>query len=174
MPAFPVPMGGADLAIRFQEVQYFRQPWFLTSTLGISALAWIAFVSQILLGVPFGNNPGPDDLVWFTLVMFGIIFPAFLLSIHLSVEVRSDAIWLRFFPIHLRYHQIPRSSIMSHEVITYRPLNDYGGWGIKWGERGKVYNVSGVSGVTLHLRGGEDVTIGSQRSEELDMVLRSI
>jgi hypothetical protein len=52
-------------------------------------------------------------------------------------------------------------------VQTYRPIRDYGGWGIRYGRGGKAYNVSGNRGVMLELSDGQKLLIGSQRPEEL-------
>jgi hypothetical protein len=57
--------------------------------------------------------------------------------------------------------------VKSHEVITYSPLRDYGGWGIRYGSKGKAYNVSGNRGVRLELSNGKRLLFGSQRPEEL-------
>jgi hypothetical protein len=57
--------------------------------------------------------------------------------------------------------------LKSHEAITYSPLRDYGGWGIRRGAKGKAYNVSGNHGVRLELSDGKRILIGSQRPEEL-------
>jgi len=62
-------------------------------------------------------------------------------------------------------------------VLTYSPISDYGGWGIRYGSIGKAYNVSGNRGVQLELLNGERILIGSQKPEELaaaiDLALKS-
>jgi hypothetical protein len=157
--------------VLFREVQYFRRPWFIIAVLGIAALMWYAFVSQVLLGIPFGDNPGTNGLIWFLLIGFGIIFPALLLGAHLTVEVRTDGIWLRFFPFHGRMWRIGKGEFYRHEAITYRPLNDFGGWGIRYGPKGTAYNVSGNRGVMLYFSRKKTIMIGSQRPEELDRAI---
>ena len=57
---------------------------------------------------------------------------------------------------------------MRWEARTYRPILEYGGWGIRYTMgRGWAYNVSGNQGVQLELASGKRILIGSQRAEEL-------
>jgi len=158
----------------FREVQYFRSIWFFAAVIGISAVIWFAFVSQVVLGIPFGDNPGSDELIWVLLISFGIFFPIFLLTAHLTAEVRRDGIWLRFFPMHRRMWRIAKDDFYSHAVITYKVLRDFGGWGIRYGRLGTAYNVSGDRGVLLRFPRNKAIMIGSQRSEGLDLAIRSI
>ena len=51
--------------------------------------------------------------------------------------------------------------------MTYSPLAEYGGWGIKWGRSGLALNARGDRGVRLTLTDGRRVLVGSQRPEEL-------
>jgi hypothetical protein len=55
------------------------------------------------------------------------------------------------------------------EARTYRPILEYGGWGIRYSPFGQgcAYNVSGNRGVQLELADGQRILIGSQRAEEL-------
>jgi|WetSurMetagenome_2_1015567.scaffolds.fasta_scaffold10362_2 hypothetical protein len=163
-----------DNQVLFREVQYFRQPWYLLAVLVIIAVVWYAFISQVVLGIAFGDNPGSDGLLWFILILAGILFPLFLLTSHLTVEVRCDGIWLRFFPFHRRMWVIKKDDFYQHEVIIYRAYKDFGGWGIRYGALGTAYNVSGSRGVMLHFPRNKRIMIGSQRPEELDLSLRLI
>ena len=81
---------------------------------------------------------------------------------------------LRFFPFHLSFHKIKLEDLVKYEVRTYNPIRDYGGWGIRWGSKGKAYNVSGNRGVYLEYSDGKKLLIGSQKPEKfaeaLDLV----
>jgi hypothetical protein len=50
-------MNAQSSEVLFREVQYFRRPWFLIVTFGIAALIWYAFLTQVVFGIPFGENP---------------------------------------------------------------------------------------------------------------------
>ena len=54
----------ASSSLLFREVQRFRQ-WYVVLILAVVAvLQWWGFVTQIVLGRPFGSNPGPDGWYW--------------------------------------------------------------------------------------------------------------
>ena len=109
----------------------------------------------------------------------GLLWPVLLLGIafnllYLRTTVTEAQVTVRFgalFPLYQR--SIPRADIASFEAVTYSPLADYGGWGIKWGRGGLALNARGNRGVQLTLRNGRRVLVGSQRPEELAEALRA-
>jgi hypothetical protein len=153
--------------IFYREVQHFHQVWLWILVLCISLLAIYAGVQQLILGKPFGSNPAPDVGLIIIVVIFGLGLPAFFFMTNLTTEVRSDGLYIRFFPFHLSSHKIAWEKLRRYEVRTYSALKEYGGWGIRYGSKGKAYNVKGNHGVQLELSNGQKVLIGSQRPEEL-------
>ena len=85
--------------------------------------------------------------------------------LRLSVRLDAEGLHIRFFPLVNRH--IPLDQITRWEARTYRPILEYGGWGIRCGWKGMAYNVSGNQGVQLELANGKRILIGSQRAEEL-------
>ena len=158
----------------FTERQYFRRWWFLLFIVGLEALMIWAFVQQILMGVPWGDNPASDELLVAIFIVFGVLFPLFLVSTNLRVIVESDRLKVRFFPFHLRCRIIGRDDILSHEIVAYSALRDFGGAGIRYGRQGKAYIVSGGRGVQLTFTNGDRLLLGSQRADELDAALSSM
>jgi hypothetical protein len=62
---------------------------------------------------------------------------------------------------------IPTSDIRLAEAVQYRPVRDYGGWGIR-GTRGRrALNTRGDRGVLLTRANGSTLLIGSQKPREL-------
>lgn len=157
----------------FRETQYLRAWWFVLLISSITVLPWWGAISQLVLGEPWGNNPASDGFMLFFLVLFGVLFPAFLFYIHLTVEV-SDAVYIRFTPFMLKPRTIRPQDIFSHRAEEYDPLGEYGGWGIKGFSSNRAYNVSGRKGVRLVLRDGKMVMIGSQRAEELSSAISAL
>ena len=60
------------------------------------------------------------------------------------------------------------------EVRQYKPLSEYGGWGLRYGSSGKAYNVSGNIGIQLHFKDGSTLLIGTNKKEEVEVVLKQI
>jgi hypothetical protein len=85
----------------------------------------------------------------------------------LRTRIDAKGITYRFYPFHFRDHFIPWSDVSSAEVVQYRALRDFGGWGIRWGQMGKAYTTSGEWGLQLILKDGYRVMIGTQRREEM-------
>jgi hypothetical protein len=83
----------------------------------------------------------------------------------LTVRLDDAGLHVRFFPLVKR--DIPLEEIARWEARTYRPILEYGGWGIRCGWKGMAYNVSGNRGVQLEFTNGKRLLIGSQRPEEL-------
>jgi hypothetical protein len=150
----------------FREVQQFRQIWIWAIVIAIAGLMWYAFVIQVLFRRPFGDNPMPDILMIVFWLLFGLGLPALFFFGKLITEVRSDGIYIRFFPFHLSFQKIAFKDLKRYKTRTYRPLLEYGGWGIRYGFAGKAYNVSGNRGVQLEFLNGKRLLIGSQRAEE--------
>lgn len=157
----------------FREVQFMRRWWFVLLALLPAALVWWGAIQQLWFGTPWGNNPASDELMVFLLLIFGIAFPVFLLNIRMTTTV-SDRISIRFSPFMLRPRTISPREIVLHQALQYRPIADYGGWGIKGFASDRVYNVYGDRGVKVTLENGNKVMIGSQRAEELNMAIGSL
>jgi len=158
----------------YRETQYFRQPWIWVLVLFISLLCLYGAVQQIILGKPFGNNPAPDVVLAIIAVIFGIGLPTFMYITNLTTEVHDDGVHFRFFPFHISFRKIALEDIAGFDAQTYSPIRDYGGWGIRYGRKGKAYNVSGNRGVQLQLSNGKHILIGSQRPEEMVEALNTI
>lgn len=154
----------------FLEVQRFRQPWLLVIFVAIAGVMWWGFVTQVILGQPWGSKPAPDVVVWALLVVFGIGFPLLFGFGAMRTSVEGRSLHIRFFGVFRR--TIALDDIAEANATTYRPFLDYGGWGIRLGLQGWCYNVSGNRGVLLRLRDGRRVMVGSQRPERLAEALR--
>jgi len=162
----------ASPEVFFREGQRFQQPWLwiliLGSDLLVVALFGYGIVQQIGFGEPWGDRPMSDAaLVGVTvgLVLFLGAFSYLFYALKLVVEVRKDVLYVRFYP--LRPLRIPYAEIKACTARTYRPLRDYGGWGIRYGRQGKAYNVSGNRGVLLELAQRRPLLLGSQKPDEL-------
>ena len=154
------------------ESQEFRQ-WYVWLAVAIAPIIFVwAILQQVVLGVPFGTNPSGNVVLILLAIVFGIAFPFFLYRMGLDVQLSTEAIHSRFWPFHLRSRTFYFSDINNAEPVTYSPLKDYGGWGIRYGAKGKAYNVSGNQGVVITLKTGQSILIGSHRHEELSSLIK--
>jgi len=160
--------------VLFREVQHFRQLWLWFIVLAIAGLAIYAVIQQLILEKPFGENPAPDPLVLGIGIIFGLALPAAFYVMNLTTEVRENGLYYRLSPFHWSFQRIDPSEIGKCEAVSYSPLRDYGGWGIRYGIAGKAYNISGNRGVQLDLVDGRRILIGSQKPDELATALQLI
>lgn len=156
--------------VLFREVQKMDQLW-VRLVVGISVVfSWYGAYQQLILGKPFGNNPAPDWMMFVLLLVFGIVFPLFFHSFKMVTEVRKEGLYIRFYPFHFSFRYFPIKNIQDYEVLTYSPIRDYGGWGIRYGLKGTAYNAKGNRGVHFEFVDEGKVKklmVGSQIPEKL-------
>ncbi|HUO28396.1 MAG TPA: DUF6141 family protein [Bryobacteraceae bacterium] len=145
---------------QFREEQRFE--WFWPA---------IFFVPTVIVGYGIFRQ----EVLRQTFLSGALLWPAFLvclvvgvwfLNMKLVTEVREQGLYIDFIWLWPE-RTIPWDEIRSLETRTYRPVRDFGGWGVRWAARGIVYHARGNRGVRLILASGERVLIGSQRPEEL-------
>ena len=147
----------------FSEVQRFHQVWVIILVGFIAVLSWAFFVRLLL-------SPADESsavIVVIIFVIFGVVFPVWFLIMRLETEVRDFFLSYRMYPLQIRWRNVPASEIASAEAVTYRPILEYGGWGMRVGFRGRAYNVSGNRGVFIRRKSGSCFLLGSQRPDEL-------
>ena len=132
----------------FREVQRFRQPWIWALLGGVALL-------MLVLG----------PISWGGLVIVGAV-AGLVYSLRLKTEVRADGIYLKMWPLHRSFRRIPWSEIKQYEAKQYRPLREFGGWGIRWTPGKIAYNVRGNRGVWIERMNERGVLVGSQHPEE--------
>ncbi len=157
----------------YKETQSFHRVFYVVIIicLSCSLLTW-TFVPQEAYRAKSTLYIGPI----ITLAIFGLVF---LLIGQMVVTVRGEELEVSFGYLGWIKKRIPIPQIKGAEVVTYRPLRQFGGWGIRCGcfngERVGCYSTRGDRGVLLTL--SEDtrvclfrvrrLIIGSQGPERL-------
>lgn len=119
-------------------------------------------------GVPFIEVQ--RHAAWWVWLVSGLVLlptAALFWVLKLETEVRQDGLYARFFPLHVRFQHFPFATIQSATTRTYRPIRDYGGWGLRGWGRDRAWNMSGNQGVQLVFDDGRRLLLGSQRAGEL-------
>jgi hypothetical protein len=149
----------------FQEQQAFRQPrvWFLLAILPTGFL--LLLVWQVLLGHSVGERPLTNgSVIGWTIFMWLVYLR--LITVRLGVKVDAGELSIGMRGL-WNVRKIPVGKIASAHVVTYKPVEDYGGYGIRSTGRDRAYIANGDRGVRLTLVSGGKVLIGSQRPEAL-------
>ena len=149
----------------FYEIQKFRQVWVWT----ILLIVFIALITPIFIGVI-------GALVSLVLVSFSIGFIFLFWKMKLITTINEDGINIIFTPF--TNFIIPFNKIKEYHIRQYRPIIEYGGWGIRVKLKGirvgKAYTVSGTTGLQIILYDGKEILIGSQKPEALIQTLNKI
>lgn len=161
--------------VLFSEQQRFRQWWFWLILLSINVLFILGAYKQVIERQQFGDKPMSNEGLIFAaglVVLFTILF----VFARLETQVKNDGIYVRFFPFHISFKYYPWGKITKSFVRKYRPLVEYGGWGLRFGifGSGVAYNVSGSMGLQLQFTNQKKLLIGTDKPEELTAALNKI
>ena len=182
----------------FSEQQRLNRWLVLPIFIPIILLFIIGCIIQLGLGKPWGNNPLPDvGLIIITFVM--LLLSANILWIHLRTFIDRDGIHIRMWmcPFYVKTKSFLWVDIAEVYIRKYRPVAEYGGWGIQNGKDGRnplenlrfsvgkikipqketnnmAYNMSGNIGLQLVMKDGKKILIGTHKSDELSEVLQKL
>ncbi len=148
----------------FREEQYFdwRVYALIASVEALTALGFLqrgAWSHELLLGLAVGT---------------GLLLGLAVFLLHMTTEVTPTdvRVWFAWVPVYRRV--VPLQDIRRVEHATFRPIADYGFWGIRSGRDGERALIArGNRGVRLELADGSLLLIGSQRPEELAQAIQS-
>ena len=168
-------MNHTDAEILFAESQRFKQWWVWLMLLGFNSLFLFGVYKQVLGGHQFGDKPMSNEGLLFATV-FNILLTISFYLFRLKTQIKTDGIYVRFFPFHLSFKHFSWENISKSFVRQYNPLGEYGGWGLRFGlfGKGKAYNVSGDQGLQLVFSDNKKLLIGTQKPEELEETLNEI
>lgn len=156
--------------IQFEEEQKFTQLWILALLVIPVVVAIWGFIQQVVMGIPFGNNPAPDwGLV--LILVFVVALAGLFFILKLKTLINKEGISYWFFPFQLRFKTITWDKVDKVYVRKYSPIGEYGGWGIRYGKNGKALNTSGNKGMQIEFSNGKKLLIGTQKPEELQKIL---
>jgi len=158
----------------YREVQHNRQvlPWLIIGF--ISLLMFLGFFWQVVLGNSLGTNQAPDAVMIVFFVVFGIGLPVSFFIMNLTIEVWRDGLYFRFFPFNREFQRISIEDLSSARVRIYRPLEEYGGWGIRFSRNSMAYSISGNGGVELAPAGRRPLLLGSRNPEGLEQAIHRL
>jgi hypothetical protein len=157
--------------ILFEEQQRMRQWWILAIPILLMAVFAYAIFQQEVTGVPFGNKPASSlSIGIFMLIPIGLFW--FFWSLKLTTKITKKAINIDFGILGKR--QILLTEIKKADVMTYSPLKDYGGWGLRISHNGTAYNMAGKLGLLVNTQSGKKIMIGTQKAKELKRVMEQL
>ena len=94
-------------------------------------------------------------------LVMGLIF-----NLKLETRIDDKGIHYKYFPF-VKWRLIEKHQIRKVDVVSFSPLTDHGGWGIKGNRTTKAYTVIGDTGLTIDVGEKKKILIGTQKPKEL-------
>jgi len=151
----------------FREVQYFRNLPLMMAAMGGMAVVIVLLLFQVR---NLSARDAPLLPVYVPIFIMALMLLLFVVM-RLEVEVSTTSFRYRFFPFLPFWREFRLDFVESAEAVTYRPILEFGGWGIRYGRGMWAYTVSGNRGVVVRIRSGRTFMIGTSKPEELQRSL---
>jgi hypothetical protein len=164
----------------FEEHHNAKQWGFVAVAVIANVFLIFLCIKQIALGTPVGNNP-INNIVLIAITALSILLTVILFFAQLNTVINNDGIYVRIFPLRLRFKFIPWEMV-SEAVAT--KVNILGGFGIMRINLGNIgissgigytyYKTGGNKALKLVLKNNKKIYIGTRRVEELSEFLNKL
>jgi len=155
---------------QFHEKQRFNQWWIWLLISGLLLTSYYTCIQEVVYGQSVDSDGPSGTAAFLPPVIMTIILLLFLL-LRLETRIDQEGVHVRFFPIHRTWRTYPWTHIAHVEVRAYRPLLEYGGWGLRGIGSNRALNVAGKIGIQLVFASGDKLLIGTQRGGEAKIVI---
>ena len=116
------------------------------------------------------------DISFFYGSMISTAFVSGLLFfMRLHTKINEKTIDYKLFPLHLKWQTILWSDVEKSEIRTFKPIREYGGWGIRNSFfAGKAYIINGNTGLQLYMKTGKKILIGTKQEDKLQTFIKTL
>jgi hypothetical protein len=151
----------------YKESQTYRSTWVFYLIL------LVELPTLILLTVLFFTSEEKQEMGIALVFVFGImsLVVGLILNIQLETRIDHQGIHYRYLPFIRTWRLLSKASIISAEVITFNPLLDYGGWGMKRNKTTKLFNITGNQGLLVDSGEPKKTLLGTLKAKELKSYL---
>jgi hypothetical protein len=151
--------------------------WWVHLLILLTLVAAVIPLMNIVEG-NIGNGPGQMP-VWAAALSFlvGVGIPAGIYSLmgQLRTRITEEHIDIRWGYLEVIKKKIPHGDVEKAEPVTYSPLAEFGGWGIRvGGKKKKAWTMRGNRALLLHLKDGTRFYLGSDKPERMLQWLTSL
>jgi hypothetical protein len=158
--------------ILFQEKQSKKPIWIWLIIGTVSVFFMFTFISQIFFNRPVGDQPSSNGILILNFVLL-VALIYLLIALSLNVKITKETIYYKFKPFHLKWQSIKKEEIDKIYVREYKPVLEYGGWGVKSKKNGKGFSFTmrGNKGIQIDLKSGKNILIGTQKLVAAEKVI---
>ncbi len=159
--------------VLFYEVQR-KSPWWVYLIVVLTNIIMIyALYQQIISGLL--KSPEIINVIAFVFTVVSmVILNLFLFLLRLETIIKKNGVFVRYFPIHRKYRSYFFDNIDKCYIRRFRPIAEYGGWGIRGYGNNRSFTVSGEIGAQIELKNGSKTLVGTHKPEELGIVLEKL
>ncbi|RXK85725.1 hypothetical protein [Filimonas effusa] len=150
----------------FSEKQQFRQKWIYI----ILAIILLALVAQGVYAYLYEVQLYTALAIPIVVVYIVVVL---LIRMILHVTITDETIHFRFTPFRRKDKVIRKERVKSISVVQYNAMEDYGGWGIRIGHKGKAYTASGRYGISIEFEGKKHLLLGTGKPKEVAAFLEA-
>lgn len=140
----------------------------------VSALVWsvaIMIAFAILAGWDLELPFGPRSLI--AMAVLGAIGLLHLVVGGLTVRVLDDGLVLHLGSLPLVKTTVSFDDIASLTSVRYRPIRDFGGWGVRFSGNRRAWTARGDRAVELTLSDDRRLLVGSDHPHRLEERIRA-
>jgi hypothetical protein len=158
---------------QYYEVQKKSPIWVYFIVITTNALMLFAVYQHIIMGLNDKLMTTNTIIMTLSVVVVALI-NVLLFSLRLEILIRPDGIRFRYFPMQRKFRYYPFDSINKCYVRKFRPIAEYGGWGMRGFGNNRSFTVSGNMGMQIVLKNGSKTLIGTHKPEELGLALEKL
>jgi hypothetical protein len=130
---------------------------------------WLLFFLAIIgvqIQLSVSNNQPIEYGPMLAPILLGLLF---LFLFYINVRINGEGIGFNLSPFFAR--QYNWETITQAEIISYKPLRNFGGWGWRYSPSLKVwaYTVSGSTALSLTFRDGKTIYIGIPAAKKAEV-----
>ena len=150
----------------YKETQRFNQIW-LWLLLAVISIWSLGPITLKMVQSFTGETPQPSILFFVIIWLFIFGINALLFSARLKTTISKEEISITFTPLFWKPMVIKWADVEEAYVREYKPLSEFGGWGVRYTFKGRAYNTSGRMGLQLVLKSDKKILIGTQHPERI-------
>ncbi len=164
-------ISGKQTMAQFQEVQSFGKKWK-----GLFLIVLFVFIAKRAVSDNQSNSGHLPigALIIIAIIVLLAIFLTFISTLYTRID--ASGIYYKFVPLHREEIHVRWDQLSNVYVRKYKPILEYGGWGIKGGllGKGRAYNVWGNMGIQLVFSNGNKLLLGTQKATEVENILKEL
>lgn len=156
-----------------QQIQYEERSGWAWWAHALISLTFLAAAIPLFSLATGGVGDAPGQMSWtgaMAGISLGLALPGAIYGFfgQLRTRVTETGLDIRWGYLEIIRKKIPFSEIAKAEAVTYSPLAEFGGWGIRFGGTGKrAWTIRGTKALLLTMHDGVRFYLGSDRPDRI-------